>query len=325
MSKAIKKVQFVKQLLEKYKGYPNKSAIADKIFTDHPLHFTSKEDVRYWVRYVVGKAGDDHRQKKKFDDTMLPASKAKKTRHYYVHSSRDRILVISDIHFPNQDNKALAKAIQTGKERDVNCIIILGDLLDNTPFSSYDHPPDADDARAWFQMTDTFLLDLRMMFPDAEIIWAEGNHDNWYQRWLIKKAPMIWNDPYYQLQERLRLDEKDIIWLTQKQKIYIDGLILLHGHTLVKGIIAPVNAARGVFLKAKESTMIGHVHQSHSHTERTLKDKLISCFSLGCLCTLEPDYDPHNTKHAQGFAIITRKKGNFNVENYKYYNGQIYQ
>jgi predicted phosphodiesterase len=327
MSRSNKKVDLVLQFIKKYNDFPNKSAIAGKLFEEYPLVFSSKEEARFILRYALGKAGDynDKRRRNKIDDTMLPQSVAKKTKHFYLPSDRDRILVVSDIHFPNQDNKALASAIQMGIDRDTNCIIILGDLLDNTPFSSYDHPPSADDARRWFEMVELFLIDLRFRFPNAAIIWAEGNHDNWYERWLIKKAPMIFDDPYYKLTARLKLDDKDVTWIPQKQKIFIDGLILLHGHTLIKGFIAPVNAARGLFLKAKESTMIGHVHQSHSHTERTLKDKLISCFSLGCLCTLEPDYDPHNTKHAQGWAFVTRKNGNFYVENYKYHNGQVYQ
>ena len=99
---------------------------------------------------------------------------------------------------------------------------------------------------------------------------------------------------------------------------------MTHGHLNIKGIFAPVNPARGVFLKAKTSLLIGHCHQVSEHTETTLKGKLISCWSTGCLCTLYQPYDPHNTKHSHGFAHVTvQKNGDYSVYNKRIFNGVI--
>ena len=89
--------------------------------------------------------------------------------------------------------------------------------------------------------------------------------------------------------------------------------------------MAPVNAARGVFMRAKSSMLIGHVHSTSNHSETNIKEEPISCWSTGCLCTLAPDYDPHNTKHNVGFAqILVEKDGNFEVLNKRIINNKIH-
>ena len=117
---------------------------------------------------------------------------------------------MSDIHIPNHDAEALETAIRHGVKNKVNCIVIGGDLLDNTPFSRFDHKPTMNDARQYFVDCIRFLSSLRRTFPNAKIILMEGNHDAWYKRWLITKAPMLFNDSYYQLPERLGLNNFNI-------------------------------------------------------------------------------------------------------------------
>jgi hypothetical protein len=100
----------------------------------------------------------------------------------------------------------------------------------------------------------------------------------------------------------------------------------LHGHELQKGISAPVNPARGAFLRAKSSLLIGHHHQTSTHHENNLKRDQIVCYSIGCHCTLTPEYNPFGyTRQNHGGAIVEiLKGGNFKVNNYRIIDGKCY-
>lgn len=324
-AKILGKGEIVLNYIDKYKDF-SKRAIAEKVYQDHPLIFTDPEDARRMIRYYTGSLGANHLKnldKSKLRTLTVPKSKAKKVGNYNLPAQFKNILWLSDIHVPNHDEKAVQLALEYGVSQNVDCIVLGGDVIDNAPFTRHDKKPDRGEARQMFEDTIDLLILIRMTFPDAKIIWLEGNHDKWYQRWLMKNAPMVWDDPYYTLEKRLKLSDLDIEYLEEKQVLKIDGLHCLHGHTLIRGVFSPVNPARGIFLRAKASTIIGHCHQSSKHTESNLKGQIVSCFSTGALCTLQPDYDPHNTKHNLGFAHITRNNGNYHVRNLEIYNNQI--
>jgi predicted phosphodiesterase len=314
--------------------FPNtsKHGIAELLFTNHPHLFDSKEHARYLVRNYTGSGSKNYATQADYKGNFTPQnqyglnySKCKKREFVNLPTSSNNILWLSDIHFPNHDIEALTAALDYGKKMKVNCIVLGGDILDNEPFTNHDAPPPSkDDVIEWFDMVEDFLDMLNNHFPKAHKVWLEGNHDNWYVRYLMKKAPVLFGDEYYRLPQRLNLKNKNVEFLEQHKILRAGKLQLLHGHTLVKGFIAPVNPARGVFLRTKSSTLIGHVHQNSYHPERNMKGEIIGCWSVGCLCTLSPDYDPHNTKHGNGFAhITTEKNGNFNVQLKEIFNGKI--
>lgn len=311
----------------------SKSSIASKLFNDYPHLFDSVESARSIIRYATGANGQEKksiREKSKSGlaehKFELPPSTSKERQFVNLPKIADNILWLSDIHIPNQENKALELAINYGKENQINCIVLGGDLLDNTPFTSHDAPPPgADDVREWFEYCEKFFQYLRHHFPTAHIVWLEGNHDFWYMKYLMKKAPVLFNDPYYKLPQRLNLKQYNIEFYEQHIVLRAGKLHLLHGHTMVRGFMAPVNAARGVFLRSKSSMLIGHVHTTSNHSETNIKGEQISTWSTGCLCSLFFDYDPHNTKHNLGFAHIkVYKNGDFEVENKRIINNKIF-
>jgi hypothetical protein len=189
-------------------------------------------------------------------------------------------------------------------------------LLDNEPFTNHDAPPpNSSDVRDWFQMTEDFL-DMLLEEFKCPIYFVEGNHDAWYMRYLMKKAPVLFNDQYYTLSARLKLRDKGIVWIPQTSVLMIGKLPVTHGHMIVKGFFSPVNPAKGVYNKIKGSMLIGHCHTTSEHSESNLQGDLNTTYSIGCLCTLAPDYDPFNCKHNLGFArVIVQENGNYRVEN----------
>ena len=278
-----------RSLIRKYTGSQGKSNLKYKVVDHNPDHITQYN---------------------------LPQSKGEKRKFIELSKECHNILVISDIHFPNHDVKALGKALEYGKANKVNCIVINGDLLDNEPFTNHDAPPpNTSDVRDWFQMTEDFL-DMLLEEFKCPIYFVEGNHDAWYMRYLMKKAPVLFNDQYYTLSARLKLREKGIVWIPQTSVLMIGKLPVTHGHMIVKGFFSPVNPAKGVYNKIKGSMLIGHCHTTSEHSESNLQGDLNTTYSIGCLCTLAPDYDPFNCKHNLGFArVIVQENGNYRVEN----------
>jgi hypothetical protein len=62
--------------------------------------------------------------------------------------------------------------------------------------------------------------------------------------------------------------------------------------------------------------LIGHCHTTSEHSESNLDHDISTTYSTGCLCTLAPEYDPHNCKHNQGFAMIeVSDNGHYRVHN----------
>jgi predicted phosphodiesterase len=301
----------------------SKSAITRYLIETYPAMFDDFENTRSLIRKYTGAQGKSNLKYKKVDHQpdpitqyQLPNSKGEKRKFIELPKECHNILVISDIHFPNHDIKALGKALEYGKANKINCIVINGDLLDNEPFTNHDAPPpNSSDVRDWFQMTEDFL-DMLISEFKCPIYYIEGNHDNWYMRYLMKKAPVLFNDQYYTLSARLKLREKNIVWVSQTSVLMIGKLPVTHGHMIVKGFFSPVNPAKGVYNKIKGSMLIGHCHTTSEHSESNLQGDLNTTYSIGCLCTLAPDYDPFNCKHNLGFArVIVQENGNYRVEN----------
>lgn len=301
----------------------SKGAIVTYLLETYPTIFHNYENTRSIVRKVTGSNGKQKFKYKAIDHNPdietqfnLPKTKGEKRKFIELPQECNNILIISDIHFPNHDVIALGKALEYGKVNNVNCIVINGDLLDNEPFTNHDAPPpNSSDVRDWFQMTEDFLEMLIKEFK-CPIYFVEGNHDAWYMRYLMKKAPVLFNDQYYTLSARLKLREKGIVWIPQTSVLMIGKLPVTHGHMIVKGFFSPVNPAKGVYNKIKGSMLIGHCHTTSEHSESNLQGDLNTTYSIGCLCTLAPDYDPFNCKHNLGFArVIVQENGNYRVEN----------
>jgi predicted phosphodiesterase len=176
-----------------------------------------------------------------------------------------------------------------------------------------------------FDATKEFLVQLRATFPDASIYWLKGNHCVRWEKFLEQKVREIWDDPYFHLEERLRLNEQKVQILDDTVLVKAGKLSITHGHHIFKGIFVPVSPARGAFLRAKQSVIVGHLHRSSYHTEMDLDGKVIGCWSTGSLCELRPNYSPLVSNAHHGFAhILVEKDGSFVVKNYQIINGKLH-
>jgi predicted phosphodiesterase len=151
-----------------------------------------------------------------------------------------------------------------------------------------------------------------------------GNCVRW-EKFLLQKVQEIWDDPYFHLEERLRLNEERIHLIDDKVLVKAGKLSITHGHHIFKGIFAPVSPARGAYMKAKQNIIVGHLHRASFHPEVTLDGEVVGAWSTSCLCELRPNYSPLVSNSLHGFAHVTvEKNGDFTVKNFTIINGKLH-
>jgi predicted phosphodiesterase len=301
-------------------------ALSRIIFNKYPLDFDSVEQARNSVRYYrnettkaskvinVGvRTAEEKKQfmTKKFD---LPESDYEKSEPYLIPKGQNNVLVLSDIHIPYQDNKALELALNYGLENKVNAIYLNGDTIDMYQGSRFIKDRRLRDLAGELEMTRQFLKMLKDTF-NCPIYFKIGNHEKRWEDYLKLKAPELLGIDDFKLEQILRFREFGVNLIKDRQIGYLGKLPVLHGHEWFAGFAPPVNPARGLFLKAKESCIIGHHHTTSEHTEKSLGGKITTCWSTGCLSGLEPEYNPFN-KYNHGFAHVRfDKNGDYEVKN----------
>jgi predicted phosphodiesterase len=316
------------------KEFPNTPdlTLAKKIFKENSKLFTNLERCRDIVRTIRGHHGNRLREETtdktlfkpithNYNPFNIPESHAENWEPYIISSSRT--LIISDLHIPYHDINAITIALKFGQQKNVNCILIDGDLIDFHNQSRFEKDPRARHTNEEFEATRQFLRELRKAFPNAKIIYKEGNHCERWEKWLYVKAPEIFGDPEFTLEGRLKLGELGIDIIKEKRPVKIGKLTVLHGHELQGS--GGVNPARATFLKTIDNVLIGHVHRSSQHTEPTMGGDVIVTTSMGCLCGMFPMFARVN-KWNQGFAYVELdiKTGEYRLENLKIINGKVF-
>jgi predicted phosphodiesterase len=315
--------------------------LARVIYKKYPELYKDTEEVRNHVRVVRGKGGERKRKesirKDLFEDFqrspagsiknpyLLPESYEIKREPFIIPKANKNILVISDLHIPYHNIEAITLALNYGKNAQVDTIIINGDLLDFYQLSRFHKDPRKRRVNQELEAARQFLQILRFHFKTANIYFLLGNHDVRYQMWLESKAVELLGCEEFELGSLLRVGELGITVLDDRTLIKAGKLIITHGHLVIRGVFAPVNAARGAYMRAKQSVLIGHTHKISEHTETNMDGDITTTWSTGCLSELSPDYNPFANGYAHGFAHVrvTDDEGRFSVKNIRIFNGQI--
>ncbi len=233
-----------------------------------------------------------------------------------------RFLVFSDPHLPYHDKAAITVAVEDGKKRNVDSVLINGDLLDSYQLSRFAKSPSKPDYAEEIKIGKAFLDYLKQEFPRAHLYWKFGNHDLHLERFLWTKAPELFSCPGMDLEHFMDVEKYRVNVIKDDKRVMIGKLTALHGHEFGGGSIGPVNPARGAFLKLTESALISHFHRTSQHTETTMHDRLITCWSIGCVCRLHPEYARIN-RWNHGYATISVDlKGDFEVDNRRIFGGR---
>lgn len=324
------KTGIAKEYRQKYGDDMPSHKLARLIYKDHNLLFKSVEDARWFLRRIEGKGGKpvkevDRKEDRPKNPYNLPESYSKEPTVLKLPTGCNSILCLSDLHIPYHDINALSLAIEYGINEEVNTVFINGDLIDFHGLSRFEKDPRKRSVKQEFEAAKSFLIALREAFPTQEIYWLLGNHDMRYQKWLMTKVYEVFDDEYYHLEQRLQVNEQRVKVIEDNVLVKAGKLAITHGHHVMRGFFAPVNSARGAWMKAKQSLLISHVHKVSNHVEVNLDGDSFGTWSTGCLCELRPDYSPLVSNYQHGFAhILVDGSGDFQVKNYQVINGKIH-
>lgn len=225
--------------------------------------------------------------------------------------------ILSDIHVPYHDEVALRAAVDQLRGDNVDALVLNGDVADFYSISRYTRDPRKRRFKGEVDAVREMLAWLRGEFPEIPIVFKAGNHEERWTHWLWAHAPELSDDPRTGLDQWLDF-EKFGISLVQDQRPIMAGMLpILHGHEKGKGISAPVNQARGAFLRLSHTVIEGHGHRTSAHCEPDMFGREIFCWSTGCLCDMRPEYARIN-KWNHGFAHVrVESSGQFDVTNFR--------
>jgi len=225
--------------------------------------------------------------------------------------------ILSDVHVPYHSEVAVKAAIEYLKSQSLAALLLNGDIADFYAISRYTKDPTQRDFKGELEAVRAFLAWIRSEFPGIPIVYKSGNHEERWQHWLWQHAAEISDDPRMSLAGWLDFAKHDITLVEDQRPVMLGKLPVLHGHELPKGMAAPVNVARGVYLRTGSTGLVGHSHRTSNHAESDMWHKETGCWSTGCLCDLRPEYARIN-KWNWGFAMVAIHKGGaFDVHNYR--------
>jgi len=334
----MQRAELVESYMEKMQGDFGNRTLARKIVAENPGLFPDQsnaeiEQVRKMIRYRRGAVGDKKRHnavKKWVRDEQKPSeyindfiSKGDKvSKGVWELPKHSKVLILSDLHIPYHHLPSIEVALDYGINKGIDAIYINGDLIDFYKVSRWTKDPKRRGIQSEIDMTRLFLEGLSGL--GMPIYWKMGNHEERWNSYFLQNAPELYNLDAIQLDNVFALDEINVELIDHK-RVSFGSLNVIHGHEFGQSFFNPVNPARGLFLRAKTSTIAGHNHQTSSHHENNINGKQTACFSTGCLCDLEPEYRPMAyTKWNHGAAIVDlEENGFFKVDNFRIIDGRV--
>jgi predicted phosphodiesterase len=307
---------------EALRRFPNVSthSLASYLIKRNKGLFSGHDHARQVLRYASGRLSTGQSKFKIAKGVPLGAGKASIPRSVVLRRgnyalSKGTWGILSDLHIPKHEQKPIEAVCNWFHREKVTGILLNGDAQDCDAISCW-LGTDRRDFLEEVEMMIDFLDFLKNEFPKAKIVWKPGNHEERLQHYYSSHAPQLIDAPSASLQEILALDKRNIEFLDYKQRIVANELTILHGHEM-RGAFTPVNAAEWALRKAKACVAIGHFHQKNEATKKTVQRDYLSAWSFGCLCDLEPDYNPYGNDWTWGAAILHFCGKNWEMDNRK--------
>ena len=308
------------------KQFPNTPSLqlARKLHKEHPLLYRDAEAARGVIRHVRGTKGKRHRsqadvptpKRNAGEVRKLPESLAEPFTAFEMDGC-SRIGIISDLHIPYHSDQACEAAVNKLLDNECDGLLINGDYCDFYAISRYQKDPEARSFGDELRMCREGLEWLRSQFPKARIVFKLGNHEERWDAFIWQRAPELYSVEACRIHELLKLSTMGIEIVADQRPIMLGKLPVLHGHELQKGISAPVNPARGAFLRSLHTLAVGHSHRTSTHAEPDMFGSEVAVWSVGCLCALNPEYNRF-AKSNHGFAFVSiGSDGDFDFENYR--------
>lgn len=302
--------------------------LAKIMYNENKLRFSSIDAARNCLSRIEGKMASKNKGNIKVthpaperprNPYKLPDSDEQDFT-FFNFPKHKRVAILSDIHAPYHNIPALTATLDYLKKEKPDALLLNGDTLDCHRLSRFIKDPKK---RNFALELDTFraLFDVFEKELKCKTYFKIGNHELRYEHFLLEKAHELIGVEEFTFENIIKARARGIEIISDKQPMKLNNLYGIHGHEYVGGITAPVNPARGLFNRAKVSSFQGHNHQTSEHTEPYLSGRMVTTWSLGCLCELHPAYMPLN-KWNHGFGIVDLDD---NGEDFEFRNKRIYK
>lgn len=303
--------------------------LAKKAFGLRPDLWKDIESCRASVRYYLGISGSRsrdiqanqelHREPRKAGswEGLLPTPKVSLPNWHPLECPGPfSALLLPDIHIPFYNPNALEIALDYGLKHKPDYVVLNGDIMDAYAISKFQRSPKLRNFPEEVQASRQFLTSLRKRFPKSRIIYKQGNHEERWDTFILSNCPDFQGVDSFEFENVFWLDKLKIEYIKDKRPIRLGKLNVLHGHEyMFRGSGNPIVPARWLFDKTNDHALCSHFHQESHYSKKTVQQKLIGCWSTGCLCNLNPDWMPHNN-WCNGFAWVEiEKDGAFHVYN----------
>lgn len=232
----------------------------------------------------------------------------------------ERVLVLNDIHIPYHDPIAVEAALAYGERLNPTIVLLNGDVIDFYQISRYIKRPTHHNVETEIQQTRTFLEDLRLRFPDARILYKQGNHEQRLEHYIITSAREI-----YTLIGDLLANKLDFarLGIEYHEDIFQLGkLWILHGHEKPNGG-DPEYVTNVIFKYVLDHFIVGHFHRTQEKIFRRINGDTFWGGALGYLAG-PMDYAPLNKWNQGVGALVFKTDGSFKATLKTIQDGEIY-
>ena len=298
--------------------------LARMLHRDQPKLFRDEVAACCAVRYHRGRIGKNSRRPGRIPTLVeLPEPIPEEFKVHQLQTGL-KYLVLGDIHVPYHDRQAIELAVAHGKRAGCNAVLLLGDVTDFYALSSFERDPRKINFRREIEDAGRLLDYLNQRLDPEAMIWKLGNHERRLIRFMRQRCAEFLDVPQFALESFMRLEERGVTTIESNDLLQCGRLTILHGHEFGKGPISTVNPARTALLRTLECSLTAHRHQTSVHVERTVQERQIASYSIGCLCGLHPEYAPLN-KWNLGFAVLdTTADHDWSIDNLRIVNGRVH-
>lgn len=205
-----------------------------------------------------------------------------------------RYLILSDIHIPGHCERTLMAAVKEAKRRGVCGVILNGDFVDYHELSSHEQDPSAARYQRETELAVNFLSWMRSQFPKKDFFYLEGNHEIRLKRYIVSRAPALYGKSGngISVETELKLGQFGVEYIKDKRSARLGNLGLYHGHEFPGG--GGANPAKWLYGKTHSDSACGHLHRTDSHQHRNAIGEVVSVWTIGCCCILNPRWMPFN-------------------------------
>lgn len=198
-----------------------------------------------------------------------------------------KVLVISDLHIPYHDDRALDFLAKVYKMYDCDTVVCVGDEVDFHGISFHKSNPDLNSAGHELREAVHHLKKLYKMFPKVKV--CTSNHTA-----LPFRRAFDIGLPKQLIRSYQEILEAPLGWEWEDEWI-IDGVSYIHGENLGSSLSALKNAVT----KRRIPTVMGHLHSEAGVYYSSTKHDLCFAMNVGCLI----DIDSLAFEYGKKFAL----------------------